>query len=132
MAQQKRIHLLMQEIRVRSLGWEDPLKKEIATHSSILAWEIPRTDEPGRLQSMGLQRVRHDLVTKTTTVELWSRAGPPCSSPRNITVSMWKGSGLDNQLILKKLTGDCCEVGGGSRLLNCRTAQVVSVRTLAL
>ena len=45
----------MQETRVRSLGWEDPLEKEIATHSSILAWRIPRTEVPGRLQSMGSQ-----------------------------------------------------------------------------
>ena len=50
----------MQETWVRSLGWEDPLEKEIATHSSILAWKIPWTEEPGRLQSMGLQRVGHD------------------------------------------------------------------------
>ena len=47
----------MQETQVRSLGWEDPLEKGVATHSSILAWKIPMTDEPGRLQSMGLQRV---------------------------------------------------------------------------
>ena len=45
---------------VRSLGWDDPLEKEMATHSSILAWRIPRTEEPGRLQSLGSQRVRHD------------------------------------------------------------------------
>ena len=45
------------ETRVQSLGWEDPLEKEMATHSSILAWEIPWTEEPGRLQSMGSQRV---------------------------------------------------------------------------
>ena len=45
---------------IRSLGWEDPLEKGMATHSSILAWRIPWTEEPGRLQSMGLQRVRHD------------------------------------------------------------------------
>ena len=50
----------MQETRVPSLGWEDPLKKEMATHSSILAWRIPWTEEPSGLQSMGLQRVRHD------------------------------------------------------------------------
>ena len=50
----------MQETQVRSLSWEDPLKKEMATHSSILAWRIPWTEEPGGLQSMGLQRVRHD------------------------------------------------------------------------
>ena len=45
---------------VRSLGWEDPLEKETATHSSILASRIPWTEEPGRLQSVGSQRVRHD------------------------------------------------------------------------
>ena len=50
----------MLETRVRSLGREDPLKKEMATHSSTLAWKIPWTEEPGRLQSMGSQRVRHD------------------------------------------------------------------------
>ena len=49
----------MQETWVQSLGWEDPLEKEIATHSSILAWKIPWMEECGRLQPMGLQRVRH-------------------------------------------------------------------------
>ena len=48
------------ETWVRSLGQEDPLEKEMATHSSTLAWKIPWMEEPGRLQSMGLQRVRHD------------------------------------------------------------------------
>ena len=48
---------LIRETRVRSLGQEDPLEKEMVTHSSILAWRIPWTEEPGRLQSMGLQRV---------------------------------------------------------------------------
>ena len=48
------------ETRVQSLGQEDLLEKEMATHSSILAWKIPWTEEPGRLQSMGPQRVRHD------------------------------------------------------------------------
>ena len=50
----------MQESRVAFLGQEDPLEKGMATHSSILAWKIPCTEEPGGLQSMGLQRVRHD------------------------------------------------------------------------
>ena len=50
----------MQETRVRSLGREDPLEKEMATHSSILAWRIPWTEEPGRLQSTASQRVGHD------------------------------------------------------------------------
>ena len=49
-----------QEIWARSLGWEDPLEKEMAPHSSTLAWKIPWTEEPGRLQSMGSQRVGHD------------------------------------------------------------------------
>ena len=49
----------MQENRVRSLGWEDPLEKEMATHASIVAWKIPWMEEPGKLQSMGSQRVRH-------------------------------------------------------------------------
>ena len=52
----------MQETWVQSLGWEDALEKEMATHSSILAWNIPWTEEPGRLQSTGSQRVRHDRV----------------------------------------------------------------------
>ena len=50
----------MQEIRVQSLGWEDPLEKGMATHSSFLAWEIPWTEEPGGLLSMGSQRVGRD------------------------------------------------------------------------
>ena len=50
----------MQETQVPSLGWEDPLEKGMVTQSSTLAWRIPRTEEPGGLQSMGLQRVRHD------------------------------------------------------------------------
>ena len=50
----------MQETWVQSLGQEDPLEKEMEIHSSTLAWKIPWTKEPGRLQSMGLQRVRHD------------------------------------------------------------------------
>ena len=48
------------ETQIQSLGWEDPLEKEMATHSSILAWKILWMEEPGRLQSMGLQRVGHD------------------------------------------------------------------------
>ena len=50
----------MQEMQVRSLGWEDPLEKEMATHSSIIAWRIPWTEEPSKLQSMGSQGVGHD------------------------------------------------------------------------
>ena len=60
----------MQETQVQSLDLEDPLEKGIATHSSILAWRIPWTEEPGRLQSMGLQRVGHgwrDLAEDSQT-----------------------------------------------------------------
>ena len=49
-----------QETRTQSLGWEDPLEKEMATHSSMLAWKIPWTEEHGRLQSTGFQRVGHE------------------------------------------------------------------------
>ena len=51
----------MRETWIRSLGWDDPLEKGIATYSSVLAWRIPWTEEPGRLQFMGSQRVRHDF-----------------------------------------------------------------------
>ena len=57
----------MQETWVRSLGREDPLQKGMATHSSILAWRTPWTEEPGGLQSMGSQRVGHDQATNTFT-----------------------------------------------------------------
>ena len=53
----------MQDMQVRYLCWEDPLKEEMVTQASILAWEIPQTEEPSRLQSTGLQRFRHNLAT---------------------------------------------------------------------
>ena len=59
MAQMVKNLPVMQETLVQSLGWEDPLEKGMATYSSILAWRIPWTEEPGRLQSMGPQTVRH-------------------------------------------------------------------------
>ena len=61
MVAQRLKHLpAMQETRVQPLGREDPLEREMATHSSVLAWRIPWTEEPGRLQSTGSQRVGHD------------------------------------------------------------------------
>ena len=63
MAQMVKHLLAMRETWVWSLGWEDPLEKEMATHSSTLAWKIPWTEKPGRLQTMGSQRVRHDWTT---------------------------------------------------------------------
>ena len=65
----KNLHAMQetQETRVQSLGWEDPLEEEMATHSTILAWKIPWTEEPGRLQSKGSQRVGHDWSGWTST-----------------------------------------------------------------
>ena len=62
----------MQETRVHFLGLEDPLEKEMATHFNILAWKVPWTEEPGGLQCMGSQRVRHDLAAKPPP---WKRDG---------------------------------------------------------
>ena len=59
-----------QEMQVGSLGWEVPLKKEMATHAGIIAWEIPWTEKPGGLKCLGLQRVRHDLAIKTATTDI--------------------------------------------------------------
>ena len=65
-------HLLaMKETQVQSLGREDPMEKEMATDSSILAWRIPWTAEPGRLQSMGSQRVRHEQLSHTHILSLF-------------------------------------------------------------
>ena len=60
MAQSEKNLPAVQETQVQSLGWEDPLEKGLVTHSSILAWKIPWTEESGRLQSMGLRRVGRD------------------------------------------------------------------------
>ena len=65
----------VRETEVQSLGWEDPLEKEMATHSSTLAWKIPWTEEPGRLQSMGLQR-----VGQTERLHIHSNKGFPAAS----------------------------------------------------
>ena len=67
MAQRVKNLYVMQETRDGSLGWEDPLEGEMATHSSILAWKIPGTEEPGRLQSMESQRVGHKWATNKHT-----------------------------------------------------------------
>ena len=68
----------VEETQVQSLGQKDPLEEEVATQSSILAWKIPKTEKPGRLPSMGSQRVRHNLATK-----LPSRPPPPPPPPPN-------------------------------------------------
>ena len=75
----------VQETQVRSLGQEDPLDKGMAFHSSVLAWRIPRREEPGGLQSMGSQRVGRDRVTNTATLQLVIRGiCLQCGKPRLI------------------------------------------------
>ena len=66
MAQTVKNLATMWDIQVRSLGWEDPLEEEMATYSSIFAWRIPRTEDPGGLQFIGSQRVGHDWATEHT------------------------------------------------------------------
>ena len=70
MAQRVKRPPAVRETRVRSLGREDPLEKEMPTHSSTLAWKIPWMEEPGGLQSMGSQRVGHDSMT-SLSLTLW-------------------------------------------------------------
>ena len=71
----------MQETGVQSLGREDPLEEGMAAHSRILAWRIPWTEEPGGLQSMGSQRVRHDWVTKHSTAHQGFPGGSVVMNP---------------------------------------------------
>ena len=73
MAQRLKHLPAMQETQVQSLGREDPLEKEMATHSSTLAWEIPWTEEPGGLQSVVSQRVGHDRVTSLSLIQVMFR-----------------------------------------------------------
>ena len=79
----------VQKASVRSLGWEDPLKEGMATHSSILAWRIPGTEEPGGLQSVGPQRVGHDWATKRRTEQEKRRIkSPPGENQFSLTCTI--------------------------------------------
>ena len=110
----------MQETRVWSLGWEDPLEKKMATHSSILAWRIPWTEEPGRLQSTGLQKVGHDWMTSlyfftschgtAGSFSMWTKSFF-FSQWRCSLISLKTVSGLKNrQGIMTFLWGSWCTV----------------------
>ena len=98
----------MQETRIQSLDWEDPLEKGMATLSSILAWRIPWTEEPGRLQSMGFQRVGHKWATNTVchTHRLPSWI-PQC----------WLHSGFTLRQNFTVCNASICKTGAGLRLL---------------
>ena len=94
----------MRETQVRSLGWEDLLEKEMATHSSTLAWRIPRTEDPGRLQSMGSQRVGHDWATSlpfhfqaSRGFSWWLRQERICLQYRRSGFDPWVGKILWNR-----------------------------------
>ena len=103
----------IQEIWVRSLGQEDLLQKEIATQSSILAWKIPRTEEPGELQSKGLQRVGHDLAHTSIPFQVTNRKrgmGLP-----GVGGKLWEGKGKN------------CVVSKGCLVIQGRFSQEISV-----
>ena len=86
----------MQETWVRSLGQEDPLEKEMATHSSVLAWRIPWTEEPGGLQSTGSQRVGHDWATSLHyhKIETWAIKISKIYHSTNLHLRMFEGAHL--------------------------------------
>ena len=82
----------MQEMQVPSLGQEDPLEEEMATLSSILAWKIPWTEEPGRLQPMGSQRVRHNLATEQASMfPMLAAMSVPFLTQTFILLDLFKG-----------------------------------------
>ena len=86
----------MRETRVPSLGWEYSLEEEMATHFSILAWKIPWMEEPGSLQSMGLQRVRHDFTT--TLLETPWTAAHQASLSITISQSLLKLMSIESEM----------------------------------
>ena len=89
----------MQETWVWSLGWEDPVEKGMATHSSILAWRSPWTEEPGGLQSMGSQRVIHSLVTNTFNLYLFIWLPQVCVVAWGIFVESFRISCCNTQIL---------------------------------
>ena len=108
MVQTSRIRLPLQKTRIRSLGREDPLEKEMATHSSILAQRIPWAEEPGGLQSMGSQRVRH-AWTHTVLLPTHYYCQPPNHSGQIRT-----SHHLHNRLTLSALCGQSRALQAGS------------------
>ena len=84
--------MVKQEMQVRSLGWEDTLEEDMATYSSILAWRIPWTEEPGGLQSMGSQKSWQDLATKQTKSKNNEPDRLPGSTARTLPDHQGKGS----------------------------------------
>ena len=97
---------------VQSLGWENPLEEKMATHSSILAWRIPWTEEAGRLRSMGWQGVRHDLATEQQewTCQLPPAQGGPSGSPHLLDPQFLQGASAPPSPLTTRPTGPLCHV----------------------
>ena len=91
----------MWETWVQSLGWEDPLEKEMATHSTILAWRIPWTEEPGGLQSTGSQRVGHDWVT---LLHFTHFSHPYMTTGKTIALNRWTFVGKVTSVLFNMLS----------------------------
>ena len=107
----------MQETWVRFLGWEDPLEQEMATHSSILAWRIPRTAEPGRLQSMRLQE--SDTTSNQTHTHPWGIGRPVAWTPDP------EGAREDDSVITGGLSAQAPLVLSSALGVQVRTSQAI-------
>ena len=88
-----------QKTKVQSLAWEDSLQKEMATHSNILAWEVPWTEGPGELHSMGLQRIRYDLVNKQQQEFLKYFLGGNSLAVQWLRFGAFTASGLETKIL---------------------------------
>ena len=107
----------MQKTRIQSTGQEDPLKDEMATHSSILAWRIPWTEKPGELQSMGSQRVEHDLATKQLLFSSPTKWNP--LAQKHFWKIFWKRSSQRKSCLQKPTSGMHLFPGGEGPLMAC-------------
>ena len=93
----------MQETWIQSLSLKDPLEREVATHSIILAWEIPWTDEPGGYSPWGCKRIRHDLVTKHTHAYSYRQIHNKICVLIALTVTKWSSHFVTGNKVLAKL-----------------------------
>ena len=94
----------VRETWVQSLGREDPLEKEMATHSSILGWKIPWTEEPGGIQSMGSQRLGHNWVTNAYSIKYEQYLEVCCSEGKNYWLMFACISGINPSIIASQFT----------------------------